>query len=624
MNGSIRSNSSAGSPTPRRPPRSKSGCLTCRRRKVRCNEHRPRCSHCERLNLECLWRPIQQSSRQGTSNLRQSHGELSFTVNGSTAPVPTSGPASAGAMPNMNGANYGANDNSFNDIFNYASFMWDPSIDDNMIQASGWRSQGFSDLDGQSVERGSIEEPSHTFSASYSSTRQHLPPEWSNSPTDHMPSYQVPEPSMDSRALVAFNQAGEKELMEYFTRTVVPPIIAQVETELKWSSMRQLLISMATASPMVRYAILAFSELLMGRERSVVPQYQQYYQKAAAEIQRYVSGMSPGNESTSATTLEYVLAALFFLSYIDLLEGGIGNAHAHLKHAYDVFCKVDKSQFRMVGKRLVSWIRLLDARAVSAGGEGLFLLGNNEDLIDQSSPATSIEVAEGSTDNGEADIEDVLFDALYQPGFLFFQKIQSFMGRISLIDPWHRSRGTVKDETEVMSIAAKIGRDLTSLWEQRPPLMDYALSGKLTSAHLSPSLAFAITRTFRTYYANYHASKIHLHRVAYKHLPLSTETEASVSHIRSTARVMVEGSLEEEFLPVSMLWPLLMWGSEENDAEMQGWIHGQINRMEKVATNAEITGQVLREVQTRQEALKQRVDIRTVMHDIFNSCFAIV
>tara|TARA_R110002060_G_scaffold31069_16_gene41670 strand:- start:771 stop:1070 length:300 start_codon:yes stop_codon:yes gene_type:complete len=88
--------------------------------------------------------------------LRQSHGELSFTVNGSTAPVPTSGPASAGAMPNMNGANYGANDNSFNDIFNYASFMWDPSIDDNMIQASGWRSQGFSDLDGQSVERGSI------------------------------------------------------------------------------------------------------------------------------------------------------------------------------------------------------------------------------------------------------------------------------------------------------------------------------------------------------------------------------------------------------------------------------------------------------------------------------------
>ncbi len=362
----------------------------------------------------------------------------------------------------------------------------------------------------------------------------------------------------------------------------------------------------------------------MSRERGIIPQYQQNYHKAASDLQQHVTGSSSEN-NMSAATFEYSLATLFFLSYIDLLEGGIGNAHAHLKHAYDIFCKADKTQFRMVGKRLVSWIRLLDARAVSAGGEGLFLLGNDDDFIDQSSPATSIEVVEGgNAEIGEADIEDVLFDALYQPGFLFFQKIQSFMGRISLIDPWHRSRGTVADETEVMGIAAKIARDLTALWEQRPPLMDYALSGKLTAAHLSPSLAFAITRTFRTYYSNYHASKIHLHRVAYKHLPLSAETEASVANIRNTARIMVEGNLEEEFMPVSMLWPLLMWGSEENDSDMQHWIHEQIGRMEKVATNAEITGQVLREVQTRQETLKQRVDIRTVMHDIFNSCFAIV
>ncbi|KAL2061687.1 hypothetical protein VTL71DRAFT_7064 [Oculimacula yallundae] len=563
------------------------------------------------------WGLVQSSSRQATSGMLQGHRADLYTSKGASATLSTS--AAVPVLPNMIGP---PNDNSFNDIFSYASFMWDPTIEDNMIQASGWQGDGFSDSDEQNIERSSLEE-GNTFSASYSSERQHLPLEWSNSPRDHMAPSHVPKLNLDSRALISFNQASEKRLMEYFTRAVVPPIIAQVETELKWSSMRLLLISMAKDSSMVQYAILAFSELLMGREHSVVPQYQQYYQKAEAEVQRYVSEMSPGTNDVSAATLEYVLATLFFLSYMDLLEGGISNAHAHLKHAYDVFRKVDKSQFRMVGKRLVSWIRLLDARAVSAGGEGLFLLENNDDFIDQSSPTTSIEVA-GGTDNCEADIEDVLFDALYQPGFLFFQKIQSFMGRISLIDPWHRSRGTVKDETEVMSIAAKIGRDLTSLWEQRPPLMDYALSGRLEPAHLSPSLAFTITRTFRTYYANYHASKIHLHRVAYKHLPLSTETEASVSNIRSTARVMVEGRLEEELLPVSMLWPLLMWGSEENDAEIQGWILDQINRLEKVATNAEITGQVLREVQMRQKALKQRVDIRTVMHDIFNSCFAIV
>jgi hypothetical protein len=73
-----------------------------------------------------------------------------------------------------------------------------------------------------------------------------------------------------------------------------------------------------------------------------------------------------------------------------------------------------------------------------------------------------------------------------------------------------------------------------------------------------------------------------------------------------------------------MLWPLLMWGCEEEDGEMRDWIMVQIRNMEGVATNARITAQVLGEVQRRQDVGKARVDVRTVMHDIFNSCFAIV
>lgn len=77
-------------------------------------------------------------------------------------------------------------------------------------------------------------------------------------------------------------------------------------------------------------------------------------------------------------------------------------------------------------------------------------------------------------------------------------------------------------------------------------------------------------------------------------------------------------------MPVSQLWPLLMLGSEETDPAEREWIKGQILRMEKVATNARITAQVLEEVQARQDAGKARVDIRGVMHAIFDSCFAIM
>lgn len=41
--------------------RSRNGCLTCKRRKVRCNEQKPRCYHCHRLNLECVWKETTES-----------------------------------------------------------------------------------------------------------------------------------------------------------------------------------------------------------------------------------------------------------------------------------------------------------------------------------------------------------------------------------------------------------------------------------------------------------------------------------------------------------------------------------------------------------------------------------
>ncbi|KAL2852232.1 hypothetical protein BJX68DRAFT_235105, partial [Aspergillus pseudodeflectus] len=34
-------------------PRSRGGCVTCKKRHVRCDEGRPRCDHCVRLTLHC-------------------------------------------------------------------------------------------------------------------------------------------------------------------------------------------------------------------------------------------------------------------------------------------------------------------------------------------------------------------------------------------------------------------------------------------------------------------------------------------------------------------------------------------------------------------------------------------
>ncbi|CAM6003559.1 unnamed protein product [Sphagnum balticum] len=56
-------------------PRSRNGCLMCKQRRVRCDERRPECGHCTRLELVCTFRkrPIRgQTSPHGSSDT-QSH-----------------------------------------------------------------------------------------------------------------------------------------------------------------------------------------------------------------------------------------------------------------------------------------------------------------------------------------------------------------------------------------------------------------------------------------------------------------------------------------------------------------------------------------------------------------------
>ncbi|KAI6541464.1 hypothetical protein MCOR10_000663 [Pyricularia oryzae] len=450
-------------------------------------------------------------------------------------------------------------------------------------------------------------------------------------------------------------QGAEGDLLRYFVNSVVPPLL-EVETQKKWNTMRHVLLSMATTSSMVRSAILAFASLLRCRRETPWMQTTQvHYQAASDELAR-------AGENSDQDLVKYskkrkdLLATLFFLCYIDILEERMDTTHANLKRAYEVFSLGHGSDFDPVEMQILSWIRLLDARAVSAGGDGLFLNDKDENLLVQPSPATADNPDDELT-HPSNDIEDVLFELLYQPGHIFYQKVQSFMGRISKIDPWHRTRGTVEDETEVMNIAAAILKDLRALYDNRPKLMDHAVAGQLKAPHVSFKIAASVTRAFRAYLANFHASKVHLHRVAYKHLPLTVDTKDALVQIRLLAQLMVdefsdsdaqlspgqqntastgtetgqEGTLisgplgqTSESLPVTLLWPLLMLGSEEKDPNEREWIRGQIIRMEKVASNARATAQVLEEVQRRQDLTNTRQDIRSVMHAVFSRDWAIV
>lgn len=203
----------------------------------------------------------------------------------------------------------------------------------------------------------------------------------------------------------------------------------------------------------------------------------------------------------------------------------------------------------------------------------------------------------------------------------FFQEVQTITGRITRIAHNHRSRGSVEDETEVMAIAADILADLSSLYDRRPPLADHAVAGNIGCDALVEPLASSIVRSFQTYFANFYACYIHLHRVAHRHLVRSKAADAALCKIGSMVHFMVDNN---ESIPVNMLWPLFLWGTEEeNDDEFQ-WILETIRGLQNVFSNANMTADVLQETQRRQREGGKRVDIRSVCLELFYTTFAVV
>ncbi|GME84186.1 unnamed protein product [[Candida] boidinii] len=62
--------------------RSRKGCLTCRHRKKRCCENKPRCKECERLGLNCKWPMPGTENKNRSKNNQFNHDEMKHEIYG--------------------------------------------------------------------------------------------------------------------------------------------------------------------------------------------------------------------------------------------------------------------------------------------------------------------------------------------------------------------------------------------------------------------------------------------------------------------------------------------------------------------------------------------------------------
>lgn len=250
--------------THRRPhgPRSKNGCLTCKRRKVRCNELRPRCYHCQRLNLDCVWKDTEPRRQSPLQNV-----EVGDPFKSSVA---------ASEINKLS---------SSTQFFDFAQSMAAPTAGLPLFQ-----NVYFPDF-------GDFTTSGPTFYERALSVDE-------NSPNSCLVPRQSPPQSPVSKTDV-----------ESSLNLHLPPILDPVENGPRCASARELLENMATSSPMLRSSISAFEAIQFSAGGNT--DYQKQYDNAATELsQKFQESMGP--PAISKNELRYVLATIFFLTYIDV------------------------------------------------------------------------------------------------------------------------------------------------------------------------------------------------------------------------------------------------------------------------------------------------------------------
>lgn len=410
--------------------------------------------------------------------------------------------------------------------------------------------------------------------------------------------------------------------------TIFGPVI--VEWKYVWPA---LLTQSLDFNPLVN-AIYCYADvhkaMMEGKRWKLAPTY---YRQASSEIQECILG------DVEEATLKKVFSAVFLLMLSELLSTSAiccpGTSFLHSSYLLLQRFRGQTKSWGGLGYLMVSWVSLLDVKALIAGRDGDPLI----ELGQLSGSGTGC--GSGSTDIKETDDRSLLekpgyliYEAITGPVFRFFVQATQVIRRIVCIDLHHRSRGTLSDEFEVLQIAHEVGADLEALWNHRPRVLDIYDRPEELFDTLNPHLAIEVCQIFKQYMANFLASFIYLHRVAFAIYPRTDRVHGAVDKIiqlaDSSQQQQQEDHQKHGLLPMSFIWPLFVAGLE-GSLEQRRWIIQEMQRVIEDAgapqlrhPNAVQALTLLKEMTRRQDESRTRTDSRCVRRELFVDSFVMI
>ncbi|KAF4335664.1 sterol uptake control 2 [Fusarium beomiforme] len=540
---------------PSRKTRARTGCMTCRMRKVKCDESKPFCDNCRRVNKACVYQQPQyinypekrQPENRGDETNWRALNDPGSVVNPTTEDRGSNISSTPQAPGPLTEGDIGYPDFSWGewgDPFPSAAFGQD--IQDLLLQTSPGQRSLPSDI---------FPDPSSTYS--------------------------------------------------FFLSTVNPPFITPWDL-MNWNIAKDYLCHLATTTPAISAAIQAVETLYQSLldDGDISPGLSRYF--AAKTL--YIS-----LQSDFTCDLELVLITGFLLACFEVVVQQ-ETVPSLLKQEGMLIKRLEEcaepQTWSPLARRIISWLYLFHTKAMHLGGLGI-LSPKVINLLRKSHHISSLTCLRV----GHAAANEAVNDAIQQSLFHFYFELQDISLQVSCLNRHHRSRGTLKDETDVDTISKTLEKQLQCLWEGRPLFIDAVENEGISAAPQEPTRLSELNLVACLCRICYHAEIIYHARAYGRAQPLSP----SIVNARAAIRQGIEQVSCMQTLHPAFIWPLFLYAVETMDDDDLEWVLATLQGISDPWWNSQMITDLASGVGREQLRKSERVDSRYLCLERFGT-----
>lgn len=550
--------------------RVRTGCLTCRASKVRCDEQHPACKRCIRLSRTCVYNkntPSRRSSRasatstdRATSKARGSSSQLDQVI---VASSPT---------------------------------LLDPTTTDSSVGIVSF-------TEGTPCSRG--------HHRGRSEPRSPMTSTGSPSLLSMMVSQDIY--LCTTIDLMVANETSTRPSFTYFQQSVNSPYITPYDP-ISWQCFKDHVVHLASHNTPVVAALLAVQSLYKAQGNGLsISKALSLYEAASHVFQAVLSKEDEVDQE--------VLLSLGFLLYLVEMLLPEDTGPSPLRHPEGPFVSrlqawANGTHHRTLAVRISSWLLLCHAAARRGGNSGVLAPPGEAALRVVCCKAPTLPPVSLYTTISS---QSAILQFLTEPLYAFHLQLQLLSSQVADLSHYHRSRVTSEDQEEVFMLIADLKGQMERLWDSRPSTMQ-SLPADIRG-HLSQQVSEPFLLLIGIYEAIYHTEIVEIGRNLSDPPFASPEAREHLARIRAIIESpeYPTASVEDpNKIHVAFLRPLFLYAIESIYQAETEWAVDQIRKIKDPTSRSDFFASFAEGLATAQREKGRRVTTKWWCLQAFN------